>query len=322
MLRCLSLAAVVLAGAPAVAQTTVTVMHDNDEWAHTEEEYAQGTRFSMVSEDWGKSGLAQGVGAWLPGGEAGDRVSAGLGFGQSFYVPRNIEASAPIAGQRAYAGWLHGSGLLVRSNASRQDVWKLDVGVVGKSALSEPLEEFFHGIFNGRDMNGWDNQITDRAAVNVSAERRWRNLIPVGGLAFDVSPAVGLEAGTVSVAADAGLTVRFGAGLDQDFGAPRVGALGGSLERGSGWSLYAFASANARYQAYDLFLDEVGGDDGDAVRGGSAITRGKTRTETSLGVVAAGGPVRVTLAWTEESKRYDQQADRHKYGEVTFGWAF
>ena len=322
MLRGLSLLAVVLAGAPALGQTTVTVMHDNDEWADTEEEYAQGTRFSVVSEGWGRSGLTQGVAAWLPGGEAGDRVSAGFGLGQSFYVPRNIDASAPIEGQRAYAGWLHGSGLLVRSNAARQDVWKLDVGVVGKSALSEPLEEFFHGIFNGRDMNGWGNQITDRAAANVTVERRWRNIIPVGDLAFDVSPAVGLEAGTVSVAADAGLTVRVGVGLDQDFGAPRVGALGGSLERGGGWSLYAFASANARYQAYDLFLDELGGADGDPVRGGSAIARGKTRTETSLGVVAANGPVRLTFAWTEESRRYDQQAGRHKYGEVTLGWAF
>ncbi|RYZ13788.1 MAG: lipid A deacylase LpxR family protein [Alphaproteobacteria bacterium] len=322
MFKCLSMLAVVLVGAPAVAQTTVTLMHDNDEWADTEEEYAQGSRLSVVSEDWGRSGLAQGVAAWLPGGEAGDRVSAGFGIGQSFFVPRDIDATTPVAEQRAYAGWLHGSGLLVRSNASRQDVWKVDVGVVGPSALSEPLEEFFHGIFNGRDMNGWDNQITDRAAVNVSVERRWRNIVPVGGLAFDVSPAVGLEVGTVSVAADAGLTVRFGAGLEEDFGAPRVGALGGSMERGDGWSLYAFASANARYQAYDLFLDEAGGEDGDAVRGGSAISLSKTRTEASLGVVAANGPARLTVAWTEESTRYDQQAGRHKYGEVTLGWVF
>ena len=90
----------------------------------------------------------------------------------------------------------------------------------------------------------------------------------------------------------------------------------------SGWSLYAFASANARYQAYDLFLDEPGGEDGDVVRGGSAVTSKKSRTETSLGVVAANGPARLTFAWTEESRRYDQQPDKHKYGEVTLGRAF
>jgi len=325
MIRTASSLLVMLAASPAMAQTTVTLMHDNDEWAHTEQEYASGSRLSVVSVDWGKSAPAQTMADLLPGGETGDTVSAGFGAGHYFFVPRNIDAAVPIADQRAYAGWLHGSGLLLRENAMRQDVWKADVGVVGPSALAEPLEEFFHGIFNGRDMRGWDNQITDRLAVNASWERRWRNLVPVGGgLAVDVSPVVGVEAGSVSVAATAGLTVRIGADLDADFGAPRAGAAGGSLSRSSraGWSGYAFASVNGRYQAYDIFLDEVGGDDGDPVRGGSAISRGKTRTESSLGVVIANGGARLTLAWTEESKRYDQQADRQKYGEVTLGWAF
>ena len=64
------------------------------------------------------------------------------------------------------------------------------------------------------------------------------------------------------------------------------------------------------------FLNEVGGEDGDPVRAGSAISRSKTRTESSIGVVIAIGGARLTLAWTEESKRYDQQAGRQKYGEV------
>lgn len=313
-----------LAGAPAAAQTTITLMHDNDEWAHSEEEYASGSRLGVVVPEWGGAPLAQFIAGWLPGGEVGDTLSAGLGAGHDFYIPHDIDMAAPLPAERPYAGWLHGSGLLIRSNATRQDTWKLDAGVIGPSALAEPLEEFFHGIFNGRDMQGWNNQITDRLAVNASFERRWRNLIPVGELALDVSPVIGLEAGSVSVAADAGLSLRFGVNLDADFGAPRAGALGGSLSRAprEGWSAYAFASANARYQAFDIFLDELGGEDGDPVRGGSAITRGKTRSETSLGVVLANGGTRLTFAWTEESKRYDQQLKRQKYGEVTLGWSF
>ena len=84
---------------------------------------------------------------------------------------------------------------------------------------------------------------------------RWRNLFPVGGgLAIDVSPALGVEAGSISVAATGGLMVRIGADLDADFGAPRAGAPGGLLSRNpqAGWSGYAFASANGRYQAYDI----------------------------------------------------------------------
>ena len=313
-----------LAGAPAVAQTTITLMHDNDEWAHTEQEYASGSRLSIVSAEWGRAPLAQTIAGWLPGGETGDTLSAGLGAGHYFYIPRDISAATPLPAERPYAGWLHGSGLLIRANDKRQDTWKFDAGVVGPSALAEPLEEFFHGVFHGRDMLGWDNQITDRLALNASFERRWRNLIPVGDLAIDVSPAIGFEAGSVGLAADVSLTLRLGANLDADFGAPRAGALGGSLSRAprEGWSAYAFASANARYQAYDIFLDEAGGEDSDPVRGGSAITRGKNRTETSLGVVIANGGARLSLAWTEESKRYDQQFERQKYGEVTLGWSF
>lgn len=313
-----------LAGAPAAAQTTITLMHDNDEWAHTEQEYASGSRLSVVNAEWGQGPVTQAIAGWLPGAEAGDTLSAGFGAGHYFYIPRDIDTSAPLPNERPYAGWLHGSGFLIRSNASRQDTWKLDAGVVGPSALAEPLEEFFHGIFNGREMLGWNNQITDRLAVNASFERRWRNLFPIGDLALDVSPAIGLEAGSVSTAANAGLTFRFGANLDTDFGAPRAGALGGSLSRTprDGWSAYAFASANARYQAHDIFVDEAGGEEGDPVRGGSAITRSKSRTETSVGVVLANGGTRLTFAWTEESKRYDQQAERQKYGEVTLGWSF
>ncbi len=324
MIRPAPLILFALTGAPAMAQTAITLMHDNDEWAHTEQEYASGSGLSIVSAEWSKAPLAQTIAGWLPGGEAGDTDLAGFGVGHYFYVPRDISAAAPLPGERPYAGWLHGSGLFIRANDTRQDTWKLDAGVVGSSALAEPLEEFFHAIFHGRDMLGWDNQITDRLAMNASFERRWRNLIPVGDLALDVSPVIGLEAGSVSVAADAGLMLRLGVNLDADFGAPRAGALGGSLSRAprKGWSAYAFASANARYQAFDIFLDELGGEDRDPVRGGSAITRGKTRTETSLGVVLANGGTRLTFAWTEESKRYDQQFERQKYGEVTLGWSF
>jgi hypothetical protein len=318
------LAAFALAPA-AAAQTAIILMHDNDEWAHTEREYASGSRLSVISRDWGKSDWAQTLARWLPGIEPGEGVSAGFGAGHYAYFPENIAAIAPIAGARPYGGWLHVSGLLTGEGPRRLDTWKLDVGVIGPSSRTEQMVKFFHNIFSGRDMLGWDNQITDRAGANATWERRWRNLTPVsGGISLDISPAVGVEAGNVSAAANAGLTIRLGSNLDADFGAPRAGALGGSLARHNrpGWSAYAFISANARYQAYDIVLDEPGGEEGDPVRGGSAITRGKTRNEASLGAVLAYGGARITFAMTEESKRYDQQSERQRFGEVTLGWSF
>jgi lipid A 3-O-deacylase len=311
--------------APGAAQTSITLMHDNDEWAHTEREYASGSRLAAIDPSWGQAPLAQALARILPGIEPGDKLSAGFGAGHYFYVPENMDTAAPLANARPYGGWLHVSGLLAGETSHRLDTWKLDVGVVGPSAQSEELEEFFHNIFDGRDMNGWDNQITDRLGVNASWERRWRNLADLGGgWQADLSPAIGLEAGNVSVAAATGLTLRLGSQLDADFGAPRAGSLGGSLSRrsGGGWSAYLFASISGRYQPHDIFLDEEGGEDSDPIRGGEAISRDKLRGEASLGAVLAYGAARLTFAFTEESKRYDQQSEPQRYGEVTLGWSF
>lgn len=318
---------VLLAGA-ASAQTTITIMHDNDEWAHTDEEYTAGTRLAVMSNEWGKSDWAQAAARLLPGIEPGDGLSAGVGLGHYLYVPRDVATSAPLPNERAYAGWLHGSAMLAGESVNRLDAWKLDVGVVGPAAEGEQLVTLFHAAFSGRDMNGWDNQIRNRLGLEASWERRWRNVMPVAGaLQADVSPAVGVEAGTVNVGASAGLMLRLGFGLDQDYGPPRALSLGGSLgRRDRGVSGYLFASASERYSGYDVFVDEPGGHDGDAVRGGSAITREPWRSETSFGVVLDLGTARATFAWTDQSKLYEQQPGPqpgpHQFGEVTLGWTF
>lgn len=321
MLRLACVAGLVLAPT-AAAQTTVTLMHDNDEWARTDREYTEGSRLAVVNPDWGKADWAQWAARVLPGIEPGEDLSAGWGAGYYLYVPENVATSAPLAGQRAYAGWLHGSALLTSESAGRLDSWKLDLGVVGPSAQGEDIVKMFHSAFGGRDFNGWDNQIEDRLGLQAGWERRWRNVSRAGGAEIDVSPVVGVDVGTVSVAASGGLMLRLGVGLDRDFGPARATSAGSPSSRGDGWSGYAFASATGRYAAYDVFVDEAGGSDGDAVRAGSAISREPWRGEASIGVVAAYGGARLTLAWTEQSKLYDQQRDTQRFGEVTLGVRF
>jgi hypothetical protein len=299
-------------------------MHDNDEWAHTDEEYTSGSRLAVMSNAWGKADWAQAAARLLPGIEPGDGLSAGFGVGHDLYVPRQAATSAPLPNERAYAGWLHGSALLAGETVNRLDSWKLDVGVVGPAAEGEQLVTFFHAAFSGRDMNGWDNQIRNRLGVEAAWERRWRNVLPVaGGLQADVSPAIGVEAGSVAVGASAGVMLRLGFNLGDDFGPARATSPGGSLSRPDhGLSGYLFATASERYAAYDLFVDEAGGRGGGPVRGGASITREPWRSETSFGVVLDLGPARATFGWTQQSKAYAQQPGPHQFGEVTLGWQF
>src|SRR5689334_12665081 len=116
MIRRAPVVLLALAGAPAAAQTAITLMHDNDEWAHTEQEYASGSRLSVVNPEWSKAPLAQTIAGWLPGGEAGDTLFTGLGAGHYFFVPYDIDTATALPNERPYAGWLHGSGLLIRAN--------------------------------------------------------------------------------------------------------------------------------------------------------------------------------------------------------------
>jgi hypothetical protein len=308
----------------AASAQTVTLMHDNDEWARTDEEYTSGARLVVMSNDWGRADWAQAAARFLPGIEPGETLSAGFGIGHYLYVPRNVATSAPVVNERAYAGWLHGSALLAGETANRLDSWKLDVGVVGPAAEGEQLVTFFHAAFSGRDMKGWDNQIRNRLGFEAAWTRRWRNVMPVAGaLQADVSPAVGVEAGTVAVGATAGLMLRFGFNLDDDFGPARATSPGGSVSQPDHrLTGYLFASASEHYSAYDVFVDEAGGRSGDRLRGGAAIAREPWRSETGLGFVLNVGPARAMFAWTQQSKAYVQQPGAHQIGEVTMGWRF
>ncbi len=112
MIRRAPLLLLALAGAPATAKTSVTLMHDNDAWADTEQEYASGSRLSLVNADWGKAPLVPTIACWLPVAEPGDTLSAGVGAGALFPDPARHQflyapsRSAPLC---RLASWLRPS---------------------------------------------------------------------------------------------------------------------------------------------------------------------------------------------------------------------
>ena len=167
--------------APAAAQTLV-IQHDNDEWGGkgTDWEYSQGTRVTWLSPQLAQKGLAQTIALMLPGLDFDATLSAGLGGGSAYYEPRSLALTTPIPDQRPYAGYLYGSALLNAEADNQLTTYRLDMGVIGPAAQGEETTRLFHDAFNGLTQSGWDNQIANRFAANVSLERRWRNLIPLG----------------------------------------------------------------------------------------------------------------------------------------------
>lgn len=329
MIRCTAAILVlltVLCLTGAAAAQTLIIQHDNDEWGgkETDWEYSQGTRVTWLSPKLAETGLAQTVSLLLPGLDFDATLSAGLGGGSAYYEPRSFALTTPIPDQRPYAGYLYGSALINAEADNHLTSWRLDAGVIGPAAQGEETTQLFHDALSGYTQRGWDNQITNRAAANVSLERRWRNLIPLtDGVTADISPALGLELGNVTTAANAGLMLRLGLGLDADFGPPRLGVFSGaSSGRSDATSIYIFATANGAYVPYDVFLDEPGGRAGDLVRAGQGITRDFFRSQTSFGIVGAYGRIRATLAVTDASATYDQQLDAERFSELSLAFRF
>lgn len=325
MIRCTA-AILVLLMAPAAAAQTLIIQHDNDEWGgkQTDWEYSQGTRVTWLSPKLAETGLAETAALLLPFIDFDATLAAGLGGGSAYYEPRSFALTTPIADQRPYAGYLYGSALINAEADNQLTSWRLDSGVIGPAAQGEETTRFFHNAFSGYTQRGWDNQITNRFAINASIERRWRNLIPVSDfVSADISPALGLELGNVTTAANAGLMLRLGLGLESDFGPPRLGVFSGaSSGNRDATSLYVFATANGAYVPYDVFLDELGGREGDPVRAGQAITRDFFRSQTSFGIVGAYGRIRATLAFTDASRTYDQQFDAERFSELSLAFRF
>jgi lipid A 3-O-deacylase len=325
MMRCT--AAILLAlTAPAAAAQTLIIQHDNDEWGgkETDWEYSQGTRVTWLSPKLAETGVARTAALMLPGLDFDATLSAGIGGGSAYYEPRSLTVTTPIPDQRPYAGYLYGSAIINAEADNQLTSWRLDLGLVGPAAQGEETTQLFHDTFNGLAQRGWDNQITNRFAANLSLERRWRNLFALAdGVSADISPALGFELGNVATSANAGLMLRLGLGLDADFGPPRLGVFSGaSSANRSDTSFYVFAAANGAYVPYDVFLDEPGGRAGDPVRAGQAITRDFFRSQTSFGIVGAYGRIRATLAVTDASATYDQQFDAERFSELSLAFRF
>lgn len=201
-------------------------------------------------------------------------TAAGYVIGQQIFTPRNIEAAAPIATDRPFAGYLYGgvywqrqADYHRRDDASVFDHFEINLGVVGPSSLAEDTQKWVHDNFQGDNPNGWDNQLRDELAVQFYYRRKWRfdagacSLPLLGDVKGQLIPQAGIALGSVHRYAEAGVTYRIGFGLPDDFGPGRINdlrsatAMHDAENRPQGWAWYAWVRAGGRYVEHNTFLD-------------------------------------------------------------------
>ncbi|WP_379906530.1 lipid A deacylase LpxR family protein [Marinibaculum pumilum] len=301
---------------------TLSLIWENDVFAGTDRNYTNGLRMSYVSApvdglgDWHR-----GIAGFVLGAEGVDEVRYGLAIGQSIFTPEDIEARQPLPDQHPYAGWLYGEYSIFAQRADRLRLAALQVGMVGPSAGAETVQNDVHDLIGVAEANGWDNQLHDELAFSVMFEQRDRAWLTrrVLGPELDLTPHYGFSLGTLQTQAKAGLTVRFGEDLRNDYGPPRIRpAVGGSgfFEAVDGFGWYLFGAVEGRAVARNIFLD------GNTFQDSASVTKRPLVADFQGGLVLTFGATQLSYTIVTRTKEFETQSEPQIFGSVSLAVKF
>jgi lipid A 3-O-deacylase len=261
-----------LTAASAEDSGRLTVVEENDSILSDDDGYyTQGLQFGYLSPDVAAGSSWSRPFDWL-GGDGLGLLPSGSGemsrryellLGQGLFTPRDTAPHDPDPDDRPYAGWLFGGVGIVQDTDRRQlDHLELVAGIVGPSAGGRETQNDYHQFIGIDQAHGWDHQLDDEPGVMLSYERKWRLLLPIAdGFAVDAIPELGATAGNVATYAESGVLLRFGRGLEADYGPARIRpGLSGTSYFNSDYledpfGFYFFAGAQGRAVARNIFLD-------------------------------------------------------------------
>ncbi len=312
-----------------------SVVSENDKYfAGTDRHYTNGLELSFLGETRldESPGLVQKIAEYVPtlhGRRAREQAyKVGVSLGQNLYTPMDTHASAPLPGDRPYAGWLYGAlTFQAQSDDARLlRVVELAVGVVGPWALGRQTQNGFHNIIGVAHANGWSNQLHNEPGLILSWERRYRIgkiRLPFPGLESDLIGRGGVSLGNIRTNVAGGFAVRVGWRLPNDFGADLIRPAGGSLISAHRFSAYLFGSSEVRAVARDVFLD------GNTWQDSLAVDKRPVVADLNLGLVLRvplAGPrlkgLQVAYTQNYRTKEFYGQLQRDVFGSVGFSFLF
>ena len=242
-----------------------------------------------------------------------------FGLGHHIYTPEDISLEIPAPNDRPYAGLLYGSvGAVLNQNDTRIDQLQLLFGVVGPASQADSIQIAYHRLINAEDPRGWDNQISNRPAFELSWRRTHiANLVgDSGSPGFKVqfAPHYGARVGNLKTAANLGATVRFGWNppIDITPATLKPSLPGAALFKPTAkWGWYVYSGVDGRYIPQNIFLDGM-------PRSNDGVTRRNFTGDVILGLAFYRGPVRVGYTHFVRTRQYDEQnRDGSEYGSFS-----
>ena len=301
---------------------TLSFVLENDLFYDIDRHYTNGIRLIWVpapdasAPNWAMK--AAGVVPWFP--REGE-VHHGYAFGQSMFTPSDITKKNPPRTDRPYAGWLHGTiGLGVKSGR-RLDQLGITFGMVGPASLAEQSQKIIHKIVGSNEPRGWHTQLHNEPGIVVTSQRSWRGLAATTflGNEFDFTPHAGIALGNVFTYGNVGMTVRYGRGLPDDYGPPRIepGIPGsGDFSPLSGFGWYLFAGVEGRAVARNIFLD------GNTFRHSRSVDKEPLVGDLQFGLVLEWSDIRISYTHVLRTREFRTQDSSDDFGSFTVSVKF
>lgn len=253
-------------------------------------------------------------------GEGSQRLEFNLQ--STVYTPVDTQVYDPDPQDRPYAGQLALHTTLIQDTDTTRTLAQVSVGVVGPDSLGQSIQNDFHTIIGDTRSKGWHYQLRNEPTLDFFGGRIWRDDVASfdnGAIGVQFLPQVTEQVGNTEIYAQAGGILRFGSGLDSDFGPAVIqpvmtGTDAYTPTQPFVW--YVFGGAMGRLVAHDMLVQ---GNDFQSSRGvGLDPLQGDL--EAGFALIAFG--LRVTATEIFTSPEFHGAAPAFQYGSVTISARF
>ena len=176
-----------------------------------------------------------------------------ISAGQKMYNAYSGYAPDPNTQDRPFAGYLYIGGALSWFHANESILkTSVELGTTGPNSLAEDGQELLHRTIGFYSLDGWQYQIKNELAINVSAQYT-KLLTRVADNAVDFSFEGYANAGTTYTGAGAGVLFRTGA-LNQLFNSAYTNAVIGNNAKTKAMvkrEFFFYAKPQLNFVAYD-----------------------------------------------------------------------
>ncbi|SHE53422.1 lipid A deacylase LpxR family protein [Acidocella aminolytica] len=304
---------------PADPHSILTFQLENDAASipGTDELYTSGERLGYVGPTGAVPGFVSGLGHSLFGAGL-QRMEFDLQ--QVIFTPTNTQLYDPNPHDRPYAGQLSLRFSLIQDTTQTRSLAGVAVGVVGPASLAQSVQNGFHAVIGQTTNKGWHYQLHNEPTMDFFGGRIWReNVGDIGGVGVQVLPQLTGQVGNTEIYAQAGGIIRFGQGLDSDFGPALIqpqlsGTDAYTPTRPFVW--YVFGGVLGRLVAHNLFIQ------GNSFQSSRSVPLTPLQGDLEVGAAMIFHGVRLSAVETFETPEFHNSSPAFQYGSVALSFRF